>query len=213
MEIARIIDYTLLKADCTEVDIKSLCEEALKHNYKAICIPPYFVKYASSILNESDTIIATVVGYPFGYSATPAKVEEIKRAIDEGAQELDAVVNANAIKSGDWYYVKNDINSMTLAAHLKGKAIKIVLEPCFLTNAELLQVCEICREMEVNYVQVATGYNEDPKIETIKFLKENLGDKIKLKVFGGIRSLADAEKYIAAGASRIGCLVDVKLIE
>ncbi len=213
MEIARIIDYTLLKADCTEGDIKSLCEEALKHNYKAICIPPYFVKYASSILSESETIIATVVGYPFGYSATPAKVEEIKRAIDEGAHELDVVVNASAIKSGDWYYVKNDINSMTLAAHLKGKAIKIVLESCFLTKAELLRGCEICKEVGVNYVQVATGRNEAPKIETIQFLKANLGDKIKIKVFGGIQSLADVEKYIAAGAARVGCHVDVKLME
>ncbi len=204
VEIARLIDHTLLSSNCSESDIKNLCEEALKHNFKAVCVPPYHVRTASNLLKDSQTAVATVVGFPMGYSCTPAKVEEIKRAIDEGAQEIDVVLNISAIKSGDWNYVKNDINSMTMAAHLKGKVIKIILEVSLLNDEEIAKICEICLETKPNFVKTSTGFNGGATVDSVRKLKLYVKDIIKIKASGGIKTKADAISLINAGASRIG---------
>ena len=141
-ELAKKIDHTILKPDCTFTDIKKLCDEAKTYSFASVCVPPYYVKEAFKQLEDSLTKVTTVIGFPMGYSTTPAKVEEVKRAIVEGVDELDVVVNICAIKEGNWSYVRNDIDSMTRAAHLRGKVVKIILEVGLLTNSEIEQVCK-----------------------------------------------------------------------
>lgn len=213
MSLNEKIDHTILKANCTKAQIQQICEEAITHHFRAVCIPPFFVKEAAHLLQNSPVMVATVVGFPMGYSSTPAKVEEIKRAIDEGADELDVVVNICAIKSQNWNYVKNDIESMTMAAHLKGKIIKVIFEIDLLSNEEIEKLCEICTESAVDFVKTSTGFNGDATIENISLLKNLLPDSIKIKASGGIRNAASANKMLEAGAHRIGSSSGIQIIQ
>ncbi|MEL6636209.1 MAG: deoxyribose-phosphate aldolase, partial [Bacteroidota bacterium] len=157
MELSKYIDHTILSPGCTSEDIKRICDEAKHFGFYAICIPPYYVRLAARELEDSPVKIATVVGFPMGYAAIPAKVEEIKRAIDEGADELDIVANIAAVKNGDWAHVRNDIDGVTIAVHLKGKKVKLIVEATLLTEAEIIKICTICREVGVDFVKTSTG--------------------------------------------------------
>lgn len=205
MNISSLIDHTNLKPDCSQEDVDALCREAVFHQFATVCIPPYHVKHAQQLLEGETVKVATVIGFPMGYSATPSKVEEIKRALDDGADEVDVVVNVCAIKSEQWNYVRNDIDSMTRAVHLKGKTIKVIIEAGLLTEAEIRKVCAICESSGVNYVKNSSGINGGAASpELISFLRQLLPDKIKLKASGGIRTAEQARALIAAGASRLG---------
>lgn len=212
MSLARKIDHTILRADCTPGDIVQLCHEALEHNFAAVCIPPYYIKQAVNILEDSMVSVATVIGFPLGYSNTPSKVEEIKRAIDEGIDEVDVVINIAAVKDGNWNFVKNDIDSTTRAAHLKGKTVKIILETTLLTVEELERLCQICTEVGVNYVKNSTGFNGGATVEIISNLRNLLPEDIKIKAAGGIRTAEDAQKLIDAGADRLGSSAGVQIV-
>jgi deoxyribose-phosphate aldolase len=213
-ELAKKIDHTILKPDCTFTDIKKLCDEAKTYSFASVCVPPYYVKEAFKQLEDSLTKVTTVIGFPMGYSTTPAKVEEVKRAIVEGVDELDVVVNICAIKEGNWSYVRNDIDSMTRAAHLRGKVVKIILEVGLLTNSEIEQVCKLCNEIEVNYIKTSTGYHTTPiTTESVKFLKSRINPKIKLKASGGITTQKQAEDLLAAGADRLGASASLEIIK
>ncbi len=140
-----------------------------------------------------------------GYSATPAKVEEIKKALDEGAEEIDAVLNICAVKSANWNYVRNDIDSMTTAVRLKGKSISITIEASLLTEAELAKVCELALEIKPNFIKTSTGFNSDgATVQLIQQLTQLLGGKIRIKASGGIRTAEDASRLMEAGATRVG---------
>lgn len=212
MSLARKIDHTILNADCTPEDIVKLCHEALEHGFAAVCVPPYYIKQAANILEDSMVSVATVVGFPMGYSNTPAKVEEIKRAIDEGVDELDVVINVAAVKDANWNFVKNDIDSTTRAAHLKGKTVKIILETGLLTREEIAKLCEICSDVGVNYVKNSTGFNGGATVEIISNLRELLHEDVKIKASGGIRTAEDATKLVEAGADRLGSSSSVLII-
>jgi len=212
MDLSSYIDHTLLKPDCALSDIDQLCKEALQHGFASVCIPPYFVGHAANVLQDQPVKVSTVIGFPMGYASTPSKVEEIKRAIDEGAQEIDAVVNLCAVKSGQWNYVSNDIDSMTTAAHLKGKKIKIILETSLLQEEEIRQLVEICLKSEVDYLKTSTGINGKASLEAVYLLRQLAGGKAKIKASGGIRSRWDAEQYVQAGADRIGSSSGVAIV-
>lgn len=214
MDIASYIDHTTLKADCTLEDVKIKCKEAIDFQFKAVCIPPYYVKNAVDLLEKSKVKVATVVGFPMGYSATPAKVEEIKRAIDNGAEEIDVVANICAIKEGQWNYVKNDIESMTMAVHLKGKLIKVILETALLSATEIEKLCHICAEIKVDFVKTSTGFNGGgATVQVVSFMKSLLPKEIKIKASGGIRTKEDAIRLIEAGASRLGSSSGVSIVQ
>lgn len=216
MNLANFIDHTILKADCTLGDIKRVCAEAIEHQFAAVCIPPFYVSHAADFLAASNAKVkvATVVGFPMGYAQTPAKVEEIKRAIDDGATEVDAVINICAVKNNNWNYVRNDIESMVLAAHLKGKSIKIILETGLLTDAELHQLCNICMDAKPDFVKTSTGFNGDgATVAIVNTLKSLLKDQIKIKASGGIRTKEDALRFIEAGANRIGSSAGVSIVQ
>lgn len=213
-QLPSYIDHTTLKIDTKKADIKKLCNEAEVNNFYAVCVPPYFVQNASMVLKNSEVKIATVIGFPLGYSATPSKAAEIHKAIDDGADELDVVINVSAVKSGDWNYVQNDIKTVALATQMKGKIIKVILETGLLNKKEIKKLCEICAEVGVNYVKTSTGFNGDGATEeVVGFLRTNLPSTIKIKASGGIKSAKQALKMIEAGADRLGTSSGIKIIK
>lgn len=214
MDIAKIIDHTRLKPDTVRGDIEQLCKEAIEYEFAAVCVPPFFVQDAVRYLSDSTVKVATVVGFPMGYSHTPAKVEEVKRAVDDGADEIDVVINISALKSGNWAYVKNDIESTTLAAHLKGKIVKIIFETGLLEKEEILKLCEICNNIGVDFVKTSTGFHGGgATITAVTMLRKALNETIQIKASGGIRDAQKAEKLIQAGATRLGTSKSIKLLQ
>ena len=212
MDIHKAIEHTILKPDCTIDDIRRLCEEALQYNFYGVCVPPYFVKDAARFLNEQVKVV-TVVGFPMGYSNVPAKVEEIKRALDEEADEIDAVVNICAIKSNNWNYIKNELDSIARAVSMRGKVLKLIIETGLLTKAEMKQVIKIAEDNDIQFIKTSTGFNGDgATVEIVKFLRENLNPKVKIKASGGIKSFEMAEKLLHAGADRIGTSNGVQIV-
>ncbi len=213
MNLADYIDHTILRPDCSTEDIKRLCAEATQFGFATVCIPPFYVKNAYELLLNTKVKVSTVVGFPMGYAATPAKVEEIKRALDDGASEVDAVINICAVKSSNWNFVKNDIDSMVMAAHLKGKHIKIIFETGLLSETEIVNLCDICLEVKPDFVKTSTGFNgEGATLPVVHLLKQQLQDQVKIKASGGIRTQADALRFIEAGVKRIGSSSSVMIV-
>lgn len=213
MNLASKIDHTLLKADTSEREVKKLCAEAKEFGFAAVCIPPYFVRKCKLWLTDSNVKVATVVGFPLGYSHTPAKVEEARRAIDEGADEIDMVINIIALKAGDWNYLKNELTSAATIVQLRGGKLKVILETGLLTEGEIIKACELCKEMSVDFVKTSTGFTQPgATIEAVKLLRANLPKSIKIKASGGIRDKEFALQLIEAGADRIGSSAGVSLI-
>lgn len=214
IDISSAIDHTLLKPDTTYADIEKLAAEAIEHGFAAICVPPFFVQEAVHLVEGKGIKVATVVGFPFGYNPTSAKVDEVKSCIDKGADEIDAVVNLAAVKNQKWAYVTNDIQSITTAAHLQGKIVKIIIETGMLTPAEIGKLCEICAAAEVDYVKTSTGFNgQGATVEVIQQLRSLLPENIKIKASGGIRTLSFAKELIDAGANRIGTSSGVQMMQ
>ncbi len=205
MNLASYIDHTILKPDCIAEDVKKICSEALQYNFYAVCVAPFFVKNAATFLEDSKIKITAAVGFPMGYSTTAAKVEEIKKAINDGIHEVDAVINIAAVKNGNWNYVKNDIYSIIMSSQLKGKIAKIIIETSLITTDEIKKICEICREISPDFVKTSTGYNgEGATVENVQLLRSLLPEEIKITASGGIRTKDDAIRLIQAGANRIG---------
>ena len=199
------VESTNLKPDCTLQQITSLCEEAITSGFYGVCVSPYYVQSAKKILKKSPVKIITVVGFPLGYSTTSAKVEETKKAIISGADEVDMVINIAALKSGDLQTVQNDIQAVVTACHLQNKVCKVILETAYLTEAEIKQVCRMCVDADTDFVKTSTGYaNQGATVESVQLLHTILPKKIKIKAAGGIKSIEQALELIEAGAARIG---------
>lgn len=213
VDIATIIDHTYLRADCSTADVKVLCREAIRHRFKSVCIPPYYIFQAKRMLRDSRVQICSVIGFPMGYSTTGAKVEEIKRACNDGADELDVVVNIAAIKNEDWNTVRNDIESTTMISHLRGKKMKLIIEMGLLEEVEIVRVCNLASRFEVDFVKTSTGFNDTITTpEDIKYLRSLLPLDIKIKASGGIRTNEDALLMAKAGADRIGTSCGVRIV-
>lgn len=213
MSLASKIDHTLLRADAAEFEVNKLCQEARQYGFAAVCVPPYFVRKCKLWLKDTNVKVATVIGFPMGYSHTPAKVEEARRAIDEGADEIDMVINIIALKAGDYNYLKNELTSVATMTQLRGGKLKVILETGLLSEAEIVKACELCAEMTVDYVKTSTGMiPEGASVETVKLLRASLPATVKIKASGGIRTKEFAEELIAAGADRLGCSASVAIV-
>lgn len=201
-----MIDYSLLKADVTYKEIEKAADETVEKGYAALCIPPYHVPRARKRMGtETEAALCTVVGFPLGYSKTSAKVEEIKKAVDDGAHEIDAVISIAAVKDGEWDYVENEIDAMTRATHMRSRKIKIILETCLLTSKEIQQLCEIINRQESDFAKTSTGFSTGGADATIvKLMRRFLNDNIQVKASGGIKTREQALAMIEAGATRIG---------
>jgi deoxyribose-phosphate aldolase len=214
MSIAKLIDHTLLKPDVLIKDIIQLCQDAQNKGFAAVCVPPYFVRDCFKLLEDDPVKVCTVIGFPMGYSTTPAKVDEIKRAIDDGADEVDAVLNILAVKNGQWNYVQNDISSMLTATRIRGKILKLIIEIGLLNQAEIVKVCEICANENIDFVKTSTGINGTGATpDHIKKLRKLLPNNIKIKASGGITTAEQARLLVEAGANRIGSSKSLSLIQ
>jgi len=212
MEINRVIDHTLLKPEASRVQIKKLCEEALKYNFKSVCINPYWVSYAKEILKNTEVLVCTVVGFPLGSNTTALKAFETDEAVKNGADEIDMVINIGLLKNGELNLVESDISEVVKAA--KDKCVKVILETCLLSNSEIISACEISERAGANFVKTSTGFNvSGAKIEDVKLMKNTVGNKLEVKASGGIRDLKTAREMLNAGATRLGVSAGVQIME
>jgi deoxyribose-phosphate aldolase len=201
--INRLIDHTLLKPEATREQILKLCEEARQHQFFSVCINPFNVQYAKAYLMGSNVAICTVIGFPLGANATETKVFETKKAILDGATEIDMVVNIGAIKNKDWDYVKQDIKGVVAASDKK--IVKVILETCLLNDVEKIKVCEIAGEVGAHFVKTSTGFSTGgATLEDVQLMKRNILPHMEVKASGGVRDLATARAFIEAGATRLG---------
>ena len=210
-EILKHVDHTLLKPIATWEDIQKICDESIEYNTASICIPSCYI----SRINEKygDKVnICTVVGFPLGYSTTEAKVLEAKQAIENGANEIDMVINIGMLKDRNLEYVYNDIKEIVEAS--RGKAlVKVIIETCLLTDDEKRTACILARDAGADFIKTSTGFSgEGAKKEDIVLIRETIGDKIKIKASGGIRTYEDAIEMIKSGADRIGTSASIDII-
>jgi len=213
MSLNKYIDHTILKPTCLVADIEKLCAEAKQYDFAAVCVPPNFVKLAKEKLAGSTVQVATVIGFPFGYSATEAKIAEIILAMVDGADELDVVANISAIKNGDWTVIADEINHIMPIIRSKNKLVKIIIESGVLTDDEIIKCCDIYGIAGIDYLKTSTGYAEKgASVEAVKLFRKHLPDQVQIKASGGIRDYAAAKLMIDAGATRIGCSAGVAIV-
>lgn len=210
------LEHTHLAPDTTVQDVRRLCQEAMEHKLAAVCIPPLFIREARRILGENGPVkLATVVGFPMGYSAIAAKSEEIRRALEEGADEIDGVLNLAALKSGLWNHVEHDIDGMARATNMRGKALKLHIDCETVSDEDLRKIAAFAAETKIKYLVAAAHSFDLPVLPAsiIKFKKvaEPLG--LKIKAFGKINSKAEALALVEAGADRIGSLTALSLLK
>ncbi len=214
MNIASYIDHTILKPTTLVSDIEKLCAEAREYGFAAVCVPPNFVKKAKELTGGSTVKVATVIGFPFGYSAVEAKIAEILLAIVDGADELDVVINISAIKNKDWQYLANEINHIMPIVRARNKVVKIIIESGILTDDEIITCCDIYGLAGVDFLKTSTGYAEKgATVEAVKLFRKHLANAIQIKASGGIRDYAFAKELIEAGATRLGCSASVAIAQ
>lgn len=214
MNIAQYIDHTILKPTTLLSDIEKLCAEARQYGFAAVCVPPNFVKKAKELTEGSSVKVATVIGFPFGYSAVEAKIAEILLAIVDGADELDVVINISAIKNNDWGYLADEINHILPIVRSKNKVIKIIIESGILTDEEIVKCCAIYGAAGIDYLKTSTGYAEKgATVEAVRLFRQHLPANVGIKASGGIRDYVFAKQLVDAGATRLGCSAGVAIVE
>lgn len=212
MNIAQYIDHTILKPTTTIGEIEQLCSDALQYNFKAVCVPPFYVKAARQLLHGAPVKVATVIGFPFGYEGTESKLVAIRQALSDGADELDIVHNLAALKNEDWDYLAKEIALCLQPIRLADKVIKVIIESGILTETEIVKSCALYAKHKVDFVKTSTGYAEKgASIEAVKLMRSHLPETIEIKASGGIRTLEALQEYVAAGATRIGTSSGVQI--
>ena len=213
MQLNSYIDHTILKPTTLVADIEKLCKEAMDYQFAAVCVPPNFVKLAKSLTVSSKVKVATVIGFPFGYSAVESKIAEIVLAMVDGADELDMVCNISAIKNKDFTYLANEINHIMPIVKSKHKIIKVIIESGVLTNEEIIACCDIYGAAGIDYLKTSTGYAEKgATVEAVKLFRLHLPEHVQIKASGGIRDYAFAKELVDAGATRLGCSAGVAIV-
>ena len=213
MPLNKYIDHTILKPTCLVSDIEKLCVEAKQYDFAAVCVPPNFVKLAKEKMAVTTVKVATVIGFPFGYSATEAKIAEIILAMVDGADELDVVANISAIKNGDWSAIADEINHIMPIIRSKNKVVKIIIESGVLTDDEIIKCCDIYGIAGIDYLKTSTGYAEKgASVAAVQLFRKYLPEQVQIKASGGIRDYATAQLMIDAGATRIGCSAGVAIV-
>ena len=213
MGLAKYIDHTLLKTDAQRADVAKLIEEAKAYYFASVCVSPIWVSYVSEALRDTGIKTCTVIGFPQGATPTAVKVFETQQAIADGAEEVDMVIPVGRLKDGDCDYVRADIAGVVAAA--KGKALtKVIIETCLLTDEEKRRACLLAKEAGADFVKTSTGFAAGGATAAdVRLMRECVGETMGVKAAGGIRSRADAEAMLAAGATRLGTSSGVKIVE
>ena len=213
-KILSMVDHTLLKQESTWEQIKSLCDDAIKYNTASVCIPPSFVRKAKEYMKEqnSNVAVCTVIGFPNGYNTTNVKWFETKDAVLNGADEIDMVINIGWVKEGKYDAILNEIDKVKEAC--EGRILKVIIETCLLTDEEKIKMCEVVSKSQADYIKTSTGFSKaGATFEDVKLMNVHMSDRKKIKAAGGISSIADAEKFIELGASRLGTSRIVKIVK
>lgn len=219
-ELARLIDHTALKPDTPETHIRKLCEEARRYGFAAVCVNPCYVPLAAELLQGSNVAVCTVVGFPLGANRTPIKAAEAQQAIQDGATELDMVLNVGLLKSGRLRDVLEDLRAVIELAHqmpllpsYKPILVKVILETALLTDAEKETACQLALEAGADFVKTSTGFaGGGATVEDVALMRRVVGNRMGIKASGGIRTRAQAEALLAAGATRLGTSAGVALV-
>ena len=208
MQINQYIDHTVLKADATFDDIKKLVDEAVEHDFYSVCVNSSYVKFIRDY--NKDVRIASVVGFPLGAMAKKAKVFEARCAIEDGASEIDMVINIGMLKSGDYDYVEREIREIKEA--IGDNVLKVIIETCLLTEEEKVKACELSVKAGADFVKTSTGFSTGgATVSDVKLMAETVGDKAKVKASGGIHTREEALSFIEVGASRIGASKSIEI--
>lgn len=211
--LAKYMDHTNLKADATEASIKQTCDEAKQFNTASVCVNSYWIPFVTEQLKDSDVNPIAVVGFPLGAMATASEVFEAQTAIDQGAEEIDMVINVGELKAGNESVVKGDIQALAEAVHAKGKLLKVILETCLLTDNEIVLGCQLSEQAGADFVKTSTGFSTaGAKVADVKLMRQTVGDRLGVKASGGIHSKAEALAMIDAGASRLGVSATVAIL-
>ncbi len=213
MELAKYIDHTLLKPESTREDILRICEEAKHYGTASVCVNPFWIGFVAEQLKGSGVNPCCVIGFPLGATPACVKAFETKKAVEDGAKEVDMVINVGALRGGETDVVKNDIKAVVDAA--AGKAlVKVIIETCLLTDEQKVTACKLAKEAGADFVKTSTGFSTGGATAAdVRLMRETVGPDMGVKASGGVRSKADAEAMIAAGASRIGASSSKKIIE
>lgn len=209
-EILKHIDHTLLKAYSSFEDIKTLCDEAVENQTASVCIPQTYIKRVKD--NYPALNVCTVIGFPLGYNSTKSKVVEAENAMEDGASEIDMVINISDVKNGDYQKVEDEIKALRQTC--KGRILKVIVETCYLTEDEKIEMCKAVTNAKADYIKTSTGFGTGgAKMEDVLLFKKHIGDDVKIKASGGVKSKEDLIAFIEAGCDRIGTSSAVKMLE
>lgn len=213
MQIAKYIDHTILKPQTTEEQVIKVCEEAKKYGFASVCVNAYYTSLVAKELKGTDVKTTVVVGFPLGATTKEVKAFETKQAIENGANEIDMVINIGALKDKKYDLVRDDIKAVVDAA--KDKAIvKVIIETCLLTDEEKVKACELSKEAGADFVKTSTGFSTGgATVEDVRLMRKTVGEEVGVKASGGVRTIEDAKAVIDAGANRIGASSSVAIVE
>ena len=212
MRLNKYIDHTILKATASSADVQKLCEEAIEHEFYSVCVNGCYVADAKHLLQGTDVKVAAVVGFPLGAMTTASKVFEAKEAIENGASEIDMVINVAKLKDGEFDYVENEIRLIKEA--IGNNVLKVIIETCYLTDEEKVKACELSLVAKADYVKTSTGFGTGgATYEDVKLMKSVVGDNAKVKASGGVRDKETAQKYVDLGAERLGTSSGIEIVK
>ena len=224
-ELAKMIDHSILHPTLTDEDLRRECEVAKKYDVASVCVKPYAVKQAVELLKGTDVLVGCVIGFPAGNSAIEVKVFETETACNDGAVEIDMVINIGKALQGDWDYIENEIGAVTKVSHKNGAIVKVIFETDYVTKEEdIIKLCQICTKVGADYVKTSSGFGfvkqangdynyQGATIQVLELMKKSVGPKIKVKAAGGVRTLDQLLAVQAAGCTRSGATATIAMIE
>jgi len=214
MNIARFIDHTALGAATTTSDVERLCTEAVQYNFAAVCLPPVYVADAVNMLRGTTVKVATVIGFPLGYTYNNTKLGEARLSLGQGAQELDMVINIGALKNGAYAYLEQEAAAVMEVVRSEGALLKIIIESGVLATEEIIRCCTLYGGLGVDYLKTSTGFAEKgASLEAVELMRQHLPANIRIKASGGIRTFTFAQSLIHAGADRLGCSASIAIVK
>jgi len=213
-DIAKMIDHSLLNPVMTDEELEKGCEIALQYNVGSVCIKPYYLKRSAEILAGSTVFTSTTIGFPHGGHTTNIKLAETEQALKDGVQEADMVVNIGKVLSGDWDFVQQDIEAVIKVSHAGGAKVKVIFENCYLNDAQKIRLCEICGEVDADWVKTSSGYGTGGAThEDLKLMREHSPDHVQVKAAGGVRDYDGILAVRALGVTRVGASRTVDMLE
>ena len=213
-QLAKVIDHSLLRPELTEVDVVAGCELAARFHTATVCVKPCHVKLAKEILKNSDVLVSTVVGFPHGSNMTAIKVAEAQQAMEDGAVELDMVLNIGQLRSGKNDYVRDDIKAVCDAAHARNVKVKVIFENAYLTDEEKITACKLSEEAGADWIKTSTGFAPSgATLEDLRLMRANVSEKVQVKAAGGVRSLPALLEVIDVGVTRCGATATATILD